>query len=150
MQQINNEIIFLHQDNLNILSIFTSCKVKDFFSLKAKVNPFLIANVVYKYSCLNDSDLMYIGETKRHIGIRASEHLDLSKNSAVANHISNCDTCFEKHRTGQLSFRNFEVMKFGRSKFDVEILEAIYIKRLNPGINKQLHRGGSSLLLKVY
>ena len=89
-------------------------------------------------------------KAKRHISIRAGEHLDLSKNSSVANHIKNCDTCYEKHRTGELSFRNFEVMKSGRSKFDVEILEAIFIKRFNPGINKQLHRGGSSILLKVY
>ena len=131
---------------------FTSTKIRDYFSLKSKMNPFLKSCVVYKYQCLEDPDNFYIGQTKRHIGVRAGEHLDLSKSTwtAVANHISDCETCFSKHTTGELTYKNFEIIRSGNSKYQIEILEALLIKRLSPKINRQLHSSGSSFLLKVY
>ena len=75
-------------DDINFSCVFESFKVKNYFSLKCKSNPFLAANVVYKFSCRSDPNTFYISETKRQLGIRASEHLDLdNSNSSIRNYI---------------------------------------------------------------
>ena len=89
--------------------MFSSFKVKNFFSLKCRSSPFLAANLVYQFTCQCDTDTTYIGETNRHIGIRAGEHLDLTKPgkiSAVGKHISSCKACFTKLTQGALTFWN--------------------------------------------
>ena len=72
---------------------YTSCKVKSYFLLKCPSSPYLASNVVYKYTCRCDTDTVYIGETKIHIGTRAGQHLDIQaeKPTAVAKHIQNCE-----------------------------------------------------------
>ena len=60
--------------------------------LKAKTPKHLSSNVVYKFTCQSDSELIYIGETKRHLSTHVREHLSLSnsyQNSEVKNHIKN-------------------------------------------------------------
>ena len=108
--------------------------------------------MVYKFTCQSDSDEFYLGETKRHIGIRAGEHLDLSSNccTAIGKHIKSCENCYDKWKKGLLSYKDFEIIKCGRSKFEIEIHEALLIKKLNPPMNKQLFKGGTSFTLKVF
>ena len=80
---------------------------------------FHAANLVYKFTCQCDTDITYIGETNRHIGVRAGEHLDLSKPgkvSPVGKHISSCEVCFTKLSQGALTFKDFEILKQCRSK----------------------------------
>ena len=55
----------------------------NYFSLKAKTPKNLLSNVVDKFSCQNDSELSYIGETKRHLVIRSEEHLDLDNSKKI-------------------------------------------------------------------
>ena len=132
--------------------VFNSCKVKDYFSLKCGSHPFLNANVVYKFSCQSDSDKFYLGETGRHIGIRAGEHLDISKDNptAIGKHIIECEACFNSLEQNSLSYKDFEIVKSGKSKFDVQIKEALLIKRLNPTMNKQLYKSGSEFTLRIF
>ena len=132
--------------------VFNSCKVKDYFSLKCPVNPFLLSNVVYKFSCKVDPTVFYIGETERHIGIRAGEHLDIkgNKSSSVKSHIMNCAGCMTSFNEGKLSYKDFEILKTGQSKYDIQVLEALAIKRLNPQINRQQFKSGANFTVRVF
>ena len=47
--------------DIEILPVFTSTKIGDFFSLKSKTPFPFSSNVVYKFSCLRDADHSYIG-----------------------------------------------------------------------------------------
>ena len=131
---------------------YTSCKVKNYFSLKCPSSPYLASNVVYKYTCRCDTDTVYIGETKIHIGTRAGQHLDIQaeKPTAVAKHIQNCEECFVACEQGHLSFKDFCIVKQCKSKFDAEIKEAIMIQKEKPLINKQVFKSGSSFTLKIF
>ena len=112
----------------------------------------LASNVVYKYTCQCDTDTVYIGETERHIGVRAAEHLDISaeKPSAVAKHIMDCESCFSANEQGNLSFTDFVILKKCKSAYDTKIKEAILIQNEKLTIIKQLFKSGSSFTLKIF
>ena len=59
----------------------TSFKTGSYFNLKCLTPHALLSNVVYKFTCLRDATMSYIGRTTRHLGIRANEHLSLQLNS---------------------------------------------------------------------
>ena len=152
-ETFKRKITKLVQDmyKVNLSCVFQSFKVKQYFSLKCKTNPFLISNIVYKFSCQGDPDNFYVGETKRHIGVRAAEHLQTEGlRSAVGDHVKDCEDCNGCLRDGTLSYRNFEVLRRGNSKFDIEIQEALLIKKLNPSMNRQLFRSGSAATLRIF
>jgi len=118
--------------------VFESYKTKNMFSLKCRSHSYLSSNVVYKFTCQQDAESSYIGETKRHIGVRAEEHLSIDGHlTAIGSHIKDCDKCFELHTMGQLSYKNFKIIKTGSSKFDIEVLESLLIKKHRPTINVQ-------------
>ena len=137
---------------VNVAIVFQTCKVKDFFSLKSKSSSYLTANCVYKFTCQRDSDMFYIGQTSRHLGIRAKEHLNIQTEnpSAIGSHIMNCEGCLSSLRQGQLTEDNFKVIKTCRTKFDTELLEALLINKLTPRINRLMYNTGSALTLNVF
>ena len=55
--------------DVKLKCVFTSFKVNDYFTLKCRSSPFLVSDVVYKFTCQCDTDKFYLGETDRHIGI---------------------------------------------------------------------------------
>ncbi len=120
--------------------------------LKCPSPSYLASNVVYKYTCRCDTDAVYIGETKIHIGTRAEAHMDIQaeKPTAVGKHIKECEDCFVAYEQGHLSFADFPIVKQCKSKFDAEIHEALMIQKENPIINKQLFKSGSSFTLKIF
>ena len=132
--------------DVKIDAVYTSLKLQSFFPLKSSTpNPFL-SNVVYKYVCVSDPKLFYIGQTSRHLLERAKEHLTLSdKNSAVSQHISQCRAC----QNTDLSVANFEVLKKCRNQHDVRIYEALLIQKLHPTLNTQVS-SDYGFLLKVF
>ena len=125
--------------DMKLRCVFHSCKVRNFFSLKCKSSHFLQSNVVYKFSCRRDASIFYVGETGRHLGIRASEHLNTTTSSrtAVANHILDCDECMDHLSKGTLNHNSFEILKHGQTKNDIEMLEAMLINELKPCLNIQ-------------
>ena len=135
----------LMKDNFGIIVriVFTTCKVKNYFSLKCTTPSPLLANVVYRYQCLSDSNKAYIGKTKRHLTTRVKEHCQGP--SAIQNHLDNCRVCKEK-----FSCQSFAIMDSGQNDFDITIKEAIYIKSHKPLLNKQLHSQGSSFILNIF
>ena len=128
--------------------VFTSFKLRNYFSLKAKTPKHLLSNVVYKFTCQNDSELTYIGETKRHLSTRVKEHLSLNnpyQNSEVKSHIKNCSQCISL-----ASFNSFQIIKKCSDNFNSIINEALLIRRHNPQLNKQMFTKGTSFTLKVF
>ncbi|XP_055909861.1 uncharacterized protein LOC129944452 [Eupeodes corollae] len=86
---INKEnISFSHKSNLTLKSIFTNTK--------SKIQKQQQHNVVYEIECNGKEneqcDLVYIGQTKRNLGIRLTEHeADIRKNketTGLAQHIT--------------------------------------------------------------
>ena len=147
--QLSKKLKKLIEDsnNCNVRIVFTSFKIRNYFSLKAKTPKHLLSNVVYKFSCQNDSELSYIGETKRHLVIRAGEHLDLensNKNTEVKTHIKGCIYC-----KNHVNVDSFEVIKKCFNNFDTLIHEALIIRKNDPKLNKQLYNKGTSFTLKL-
>ena len=133
--------------DIEILPVFTSTKIGDFFSLKSKT-PFPFAsNVVYKFSCLRDADRSYIGQTKRHLVTRVNEHVALSSSkSEIKSHIRNCPICYKK----KFNVDNFQILKKCKNSFNTCISEALFIRKFRPKLNKQLMTNGASYFLKVF
>ena len=88
--------LFKSKYNINVLPVFTTSKVGDYFSLKCRTPRNLTPNVVYKFSCLQDANITYIGQSKRHLVTRVGEHTSLHKlepKSAIKEHICVCNSC---------------------------------------------------------
>ena len=79
--EFRNKIIKLFYNDLriNITPVFTKLKVSDYLSLKSLAPKLITSNVVYKFMCLCDANLTYIGKTKRHLMVRCLEHLEYEK-----------------------------------------------------------------------
>ena len=142
--------LFRDTYNVKLCPVFKSCKIGDYFSLKCGTPFPYSANVVYQFNCLRDAGCSYIGQTKRHLLTRVTEHLSIDKpsgsKSEIKNHIYKCPVCHKKF----LNIENFKILKRCKFNYDCRILEALTIKKLRPKLNKQLFRGGASYLLKVF
>ena len=64
----------LCKKNFNIKLVFTSFKIKNYFSYKDPIPDDLKSFLVYKFSCASSSS-SYIGETCRHFKTRIPEHI---------------------------------------------------------------------------
>ena len=51
--------------NVNLQCSFNATKINNFFSLKYSTPKSFKANVVYKFNCLCDINISYIGKTKK-------------------------------------------------------------------------------------
>ena len=138
--------ILMNKFKVNVRPVFSSCKVGDFFQLKSSVPDFLSANVVYRFKCLCDTNLTYIGETERHLIDRVKEHLDLrsEKRSAIKDHILTCQICQEAN------ISDFEILRKCRDPCDVKMQEAFLIRRFKPSLNVQLYQSGAMVVLKIF
>ena len=127
--------------------VYTSLKVQSFFRLKSATPHRLLSRVVYKFDCVSDPEVSYVGQTHRHIEDRMGEHLkDDGDSSGVGAHLQSCSSC----ATANLGLDNFHVIRKCRSDFDTKIVEAFCIQRLQPTLNKQLYRMGACYRLKVF
>ena len=125
--------------DFNVSVVFITEKLGNCFSLKDKTPMPLLAGVVYKFSCEVDPQHTYIGKTIRHLSIRIKEHK--TNVSAIYDHRMTCNC--------KCNIDNFEILNKSNEDFSLKILEAIYIKRNNPSLNKQLHNDGSFFACKL-
>ena len=146
-RQYKKKVTGLIKEHLgvDIFGYFSSCKVGSFFSLKSRTPFALKARVVYKFQCLNDSDVTYIGKTERHIATRAKEHL-ASKEGGIAKHLIFCETC----KNSDLNAQNFGIMKQCKNDYRCLLNEALLIQKFKPVLNKQQQTTGKSYLLRVF
>ena len=127
--------------------VYTSLKVQSFFRLKSVTPHRLLSCVVYKFDCVSNPNVSYVGQTYRHIEDRMGEHLkDKGDTSGVAPHLRSCPDC----SAASLGLDNFQVIRKCRSSFDTKIVEAFCIQKLQPRLNKQLYRMGACYRLKVF
>ena len=124
--------------------VYTTTKVKDHFQLKDALEKPLLSNVVYSFKCLGDPGIQYIGYTNRSLKERASEHL--RGGTRISDHIAQCKAC----NSTKVTHEHFTVLKKCRSKWDTAVYEAIYIKRFNPVLNKQLVKPGYTHHLQIF
>ena len=121
---------------LDLHCVFTSFKVGMYFSLKDVTPLSLSSNVVYKFTCLRDVNVSYIGKTKWHLVTRVREHG--SRESAIFAHLENCNTCLQNY-----DLNCFKVIDQANCNFDCCIKEALLIKRLQPNLNSNMYSGNS-------
>ena len=126
---------------IDIRVVFTSFKVKNYFSLKCRSPLPLLAYVVYKFKC--DANNIYIGKTIRHLATRVKEHG--TSPSAVSNHLSSCET----YRSN-FSCNNFSIIDSGKNDYEITVKESLHIKFKKPTINRQLFTQVSSFALSVF
>ena len=132
----------------DITCVFTSFKIRNYFSLKCATPSLLVPNIVYKFTCLRDAGVTYIGKSKRHFITRRDEHFDFKKKNLtpVAHHVMDCESC----RQGDFLKKSIEIVKKCSNNFDCEIHEALMIQNCKPSINTQLFESGASFKLMVF
>ena len=105
--------------------------------MKCPTPKLLKANVVYKFDCLCDINISYIGKTKRHLVTRIKEYR--SEKSAIGQHLQTCHTCDHNFNENQ-----FKILSTGNSDFDGKIREVWLIKSEKTTLN------GSTFILCVF
>ena len=135
--------LFYDELRIDIIPVFNTFKVSNYFTLKSQTPKQLIANVVYKFTCLCDTNLTYIGKTKRHLAVRSLEHLEFKKvkpEGEVKSHLKSCEIC------QNCTIDNFDILKKCKNDREVKISEAMFIKRENPRLNKNLFNKGRQII----
>ena len=115
----------------NFKLVFTSFKIKNYFSYKDPIPDDLKSFLVYKFTCASCSS-SYIGETCRHFKTRIEEHIKKDNQFHIFKHLHSTATCFESYNS--LSFKTIDK---ANSKFDLKIKEVLYISCRKPDLNTQ-------------
>ena len=120
--------------NTEIKLSFTMFKVGNMFSVKCKKPEYLKAGVVYHFICAacNSS---YVGETSRYYKTRVREHLHKkSQPSSIFKHLENNPQCRSKSDESC-----FKIIDTARTKFTLEVKEALHTLWIKPDITKQIN-----------
>ena len=112
-----------------------------YFRLKSNVPHALRSGVVYKYTCLVDPSIAYIGKTRRHLVARVKEH-GSQLDSAIFAHRASCNCPF--------SLNNFSILRSVRNDLELNICEALFIKRMDPSLNRAVANQGQSTYIKLF
>ena len=99
----------------------------------------LLANVVYQFTCQCCSAL-YVGQTRRHIHTRISEHMGVSPLTGKERSISTMSSILaHKHmHKHPVSASDFKILSSGTSEWDLLIRESLLISQLNPVLNANI------------
>ena len=130
---------YKHASNIRV--VFYTCKLKNFFSLKDIIPKLMKASLVYKFRCRVDPETTYVGMTKRRLHQRMNEHV--KRHTAISQHVNNCANC-------TVDNESFEILYTGRSNFEIQVVEALFITMYNPYLNRTLGYKGSSYFLNVF
>lgn len=124
----------------NVIFVFRCSRLRSMFPIKWPTPKELVSSVVYLFSCAGDQRINYIGETRRHLGVRLKEHA--TKPSPIFDHLLSCEVCSRNSilRQTKILYRTPHV----------RIAEALLIKENNPSLNIQLAQKGSSYFLSVF
>ena len=117
--------------------IFTNGKtIGSMFRHKEPLPSNLISNIVYQFDC-PQCKLRYIGETERNLSLRVPEHRGLSARTGrkVATPLSSSIRNHSEQLNHPFSSTDFKILHKARNRFDLLILESLYIKHLTPELN---------------
>ena len=98
--------------NLNFNLVFTSFKIKNYFSYKHPIPDDLESLLVYKFTCASCSS-GYIGETCCHLKTRIKEHIIKDKKPHIFKHLHSATACFDSYNS-----LSFKIIAKANSKVD--------------------------------
>ncbi len=129
------------QHDVKVMVAFNTTKVGSYFCLKSRCSRLFRSNVVYRFTCSDDRNISYIGESKRQLYKRITEHSKNGTNSAVFDHLYKCASCQNFDNIADL----FTIL---RSCKPTNILssEALLIAKHRPTLNTQLGPGRGTLV----
>ena len=112
--------------NIDVTIVYTTFQVKNNYSLKSWTPLPLLANVVYQFKCLCDTNHTYIGKTSRHLATRVREHS--TKPSVIKDHLTTCRTCQQHYSC----VKNYSVMRSGKYYYEISVRRPYTLKATNP------------------
>ena len=118
--------------NTELKISFSTFKIGDMFSTKSSIPKYLKSGVVYYFECAGCKD-SYVGETSIYFDTRVKEHLyKASGPTAIFKHLENNQNCRDKADKSC-----FKIIDSARTKFTLEVKEAIHTQWIKPKITKQ-------------
>ena len=118
------------EENFNIKLVFSSFKIKSYFSCEDPIPDDLKSFLVYTFTCASCSS-SYIGKTCHHFKTRTEEHMKRDIKSHIKYLHSNI-TCFDSYNS-----LCCKLIDKANSKFDLKIKEALHINWRKPNLNAQ-------------
>ena len=118
--------------DLNIKLVFSTLKIKTFFSFKDPIPTALKSFVVYEFTCAGCNS-HYIGETSRHFSTQIKDHTLTDRNSHVFKHLNNSTNC-KNHYTPNC----FKILDLTKTTHTLKLKEAIHIRNRKPELNTQM------------
>ena len=119
------------KENFNIKLVFSSFKIKNYFSYKDPIPNDLKSFLIYKFACASCSS-SYIGKTCHHFKTRIEDHIRKDNKSHIFKHLTSTATCFDSYNS-----LCFEIIDKANSKFDIKIKETLHINWRKPNSNAQ-------------
>ena len=97
------------------------------------------SHVVYKYKC-QWCGALYVGQTRRHIHARISEHMGVSSKTGSKLSVSQMSAVLTHHHLSKhtISGSDFTILTSGNSKFDLEMRESLLISKLKPVLDNNI------------
>ena len=117
--------------SFNIKLVFSSFKIKSYFSYKDPIPNDLKSFLVYKFTCASCS-FSYIHETCCHFETRIEEHIQKDNKSHIFKHLHSTATCFDFYNS-----LCFKIIDKANCKFDLKIKEALHINWRKRNLNAQ-------------
>ena len=131
---------------IELISSYSTLTVGSHFNLKSNCSRPFRSNVVYKFTCSADRNVSYVGETRRHLFRRVSDHNQTDNNSAIFEHLYLCRNC----QNSPNILDQFEILKACEAKH-IYSFEALLIFKHRPCLNTQLGPGrGTKTSLSLY
>ena len=125
-KKLINKLTFFTQGHFKFRIFWRTRKIRSLFKLKDKTNH--PSSVVY-YGACTSCNSAYVGESARNFSIRQAEHEDTEKLSEPARHsAANPGHTFQ-----------WKILALASSWIFRRTLEAIFIAKLTPNLNKQVH-----------
>ena len=139
--KVKDLIVKYCNEKVNVKIIFNTCKISQYFSNKDRIPNDLMSHVVYKFICPS-CNAGYIGETARHLSTRAHEHMETDKNSSVYKHLRANPACKQS-----CDITSFSILDRATTAFQLQIKEALQIKKVAPVLNRQVRSYQVKLLV---
>ena len=88
----------MSQNIMNMVVVFNSFKIKNYFSFKDPIPDYLKSFLKYKFTCASCSS-SYIGKTCRYFKTRIEEHIKKDNKSHIFKHLHSTATCFQSYNS---------------------------------------------------
>ena len=95
--------------------LFSTSKIKNYFSTKDSLPECFKSHVVYKFKCARCNS-SYVGRTRRHFTTRVDEHLNSDYSSSIFRHLNSNPQCKRSVTT-----KDFTIMAYANSVYELAV-----------------------------